>query len=60
MPRLKAYHVQAKIDMLVNTTIKADSLEAAVREARSLGVEDFVEIPGDHIDSELQITGVYE
>mgnify|MGYP001574382188 CR=1 FL=1 len=60
MSKLKTYHVMAKLDLQVTTRIQAASLKEAVAIAITLGTTDFVEVPGELIDGDAAITGVYE
>lgn len=55
----KTYYIQADISVLTSVEVAADSLQDALDQAKLMKVSDFVEVPGDHIDSELEITGVY-
>ena len=57
---LKDYNVQAKLDILVAITVKAESLDKALEEAKLLKTKDFVIIRGDWIDGEHTLTGIYE
>jgi len=60
MKKLKEYNLQFQIDVLTSITIKAESLEDAVERSKELGVTDIIDITGDHLDSSLKLTGVYE
>lgn len=58
--KLKTFNAQFKIDVFTDIQIEAENLEDAVAKAREYGVTDVIEIPGGHIDSEINLTGVYE
>ena len=57
--RQKDYTVQAKLDLVVSINISARSLEEALEKSKQLKVQDFVDILGDYIDGEMEITGMY-
>lgn len=57
---LKDYNVQAKLDILVAITVKAESLDKALEKAKLLETKDFVTIHGDWIDGGHTLTGIYE
>ncbi len=57
----KEFMVTARIDVVTNVTVNADSLEDALAQARSLKMEAFVDLAGDYIDGDgVTITGVDE
>lgn len=59
MSKLKSYNVQAKIDALVTTEIKASSLEEALAAAKKLEWLDFFDATGEVIDAAFELTGIY-
>lgn len=57
--KLKAFDVTARLVLMVQTTIKAESLADAVEDAKSLREVDFVTIlPNEFMDGSIRITGV--
>lgn len=56
----KTFHVSFNVNVFTSIEISAESIEEAVKKARELSVTDVVEIPGEHIDSSLELTGAYE
>ena len=56
--RAKTYSVSGLVKVWTDVVVSADSLEAAVEEARKLIWSDFVKIHGEHVDSDLRIIGV--
>ena len=56
---MKTYTIQAKLDLLVGITIKANSLEDALEQSKKLIETDFVTISEDFIDGSLEVTGIY-
>ena len=57
-PRPQTFQVWADIKTTTTLPVQATSLEEALTKARELKTIDFIEIHGEHIDSELEITGV--
>lgn len=55
----KTYNVSFNIEVFTSIEVSADSLEDALAQAREFGVTDVIDIPGEHIDSSLEVTGVY-
>ena len=55
---LKTFDVTGRLELLVQVTIKADSLEDALAESKFLKAQDFVSFKGDFVDGSLAITGV--
>lgn len=58
--KLKDFNVYFEVNVSTSISIKAESLEDAISKARTMGVTDVVEIPGEHIDSSMELTGVYQ
>lgn len=56
----KQIYVQAELKVFTSLPIDADSFEGAVLIAKEMAVTEFVKILGEHIDSEIKITGVFE
>ena len=56
----KTSHIYAKVGIETSIEIQANSLEDALEQSKSLKIGEFVEIIGEHNDSEMKITGVYE
>lgn len=56
---IKKFNIQAKLDLLVSIEISARTLEEALLKSKELEVDDFININGEHLDSEMQITGIY-
>jgi hypothetical protein len=54
----KTFNVQASISILCSTTISAKDLTEAAEKSKDLKVEDFIEILGEHIDSNMTIQGI--
>jgi hypothetical protein len=57
--KIKKFCVQAKIDVLVAIELSARTLDEALEKSKTLKVDDFLSVEGDHIDSEMEITGIY-
>jgi hypothetical protein len=60
MSKMIEFEVQAKLDLLVSTTVSAKSIEEALEKAKGLQETDFVEFLGDYIDGKFRVSGVYE
>jgi hypothetical protein len=58
-PKRQEYMVYAKVVVDCAIPVAATSFEDALEQARDLKVLDFVEVLGEHNDSNHQITGVY-
>ncbi len=58
--KTQKFLVMANLTLDTNAEITASSLEEAIEIARTLKIADFVEILGDHNDSSLHISGVFE
>ena len=56
----KLFTVMAIVEKNVTVEVSADTLEEALQIARSYTVDDVLTKPGDTIDEEFRITGVYE
>ena len=55
--KLKAFDVTARLVLMVQTTIKAESMEDAVQQSKEMQETDFVTIP-EFLDGSIVITGV--
>jgi hypothetical protein len=55
---MSTYNVYARLNLEVSVEIQAQSLEEALEQARKLKEVDFVDIPGEFLDGNMQITGV--
>ena len=55
--KLKAFDVTARLVIMTSVTIKAESMEDAVRQSEELRETDFVTIP-EFLDGSIKITGV--
>lgn len=58
--KLKTFVISAKVTVDTTCEVKAETLEEAIELGRQLGVHDFVDIRGDHNDSSLVVTGLFE
>ena len=56
---LEEFIITGKLDLLVDVTVSAESLEDAVQKSKELQVTDFIDFKGDYIDGRLEITGAY-
>lgn len=56
----KLFTVMAIVEKNVTVEVSADTLEEALQIARSYTVDDVLTKPGDMIDEEFRITGIYE
>lgn len=56
----KTFNVQARVWADVGVDIVAVTLEEAVESSKKLKLEDFITIDGDHNDSGLRVTGLFE
>lgn len=56
----KIFYVNGRLIVDVNVPVTANTLEEAVQKSKDLKWDDFIEIVGEHNDSELKIKGVYE
>ena len=55
---LKKFDVTARMVLMVQHTIKAESFEDALLQSKSMTEIDFVDFKGDFIDGSIAITGV--
>jgi hypothetical protein len=55
--KLKAFDVTARLVLMVQTTIKAESMEDALVQSKEMQEKDFVTIP-EFLDGSIVITGV--
>ncbi len=58
--RNNTFTILAKIVLETNIEVSASSMEEALEKSKSLKINDFIDIHGDHLDSELDINGVYK
>ena len=58
--KLETFHIYAKILLETSLEIGAENLQNALEKSKELKISDFVDIIGEHCDSELKITGIYE
>lgn len=56
--RTKTFSVSADVRLWTSINVEANTLEDALQKARDLKVTDFIDIPGEHNDSQLEIVGV--
>jgi hypothetical protein len=56
----KEFYVEGRAAVSVGLMVSAKSLDEVVEKSKSLKLEDFVTILGDHNDSNFRVTGVYE
>jgi len=54
------FEIHVKADVFFSAKIEADSFEEALQKARQLKYYGLWEAPGDIIDTEHKITGVFE
>jgi hypothetical protein len=55
---LGVYQVYARLNLEVSVKIKAETLEEALKEARTMKEEDFVNILGEYLDGRMKVIGV--
>jgi hypothetical protein len=55
---LKTFDITGRLKLMVQVTIKADSLEDALAQSKSLAEKDFVSFKGEFMDGSLAIIGV--
>jgi hypothetical protein len=53
------FFVEGKMALAVGVEITADSLESAMARAQAMKLDDFVDILGEHNDSNFRISGVF-
>jgi hypothetical protein len=58
--KTKQFNVYSKILVESAVEVSATSLEEAVQKAKALDFDAFVEVLGEHIDSDYRLTGVFE
>ena len=58
--KARSFYVEGRIGLSVGLEVRATSLDEANEKAKALALKDFVEILGDHNDSNFRIAGVYE
>jgi len=58
--KLETFHIYAKVLIETSIEIGAENLQNALEKSKELKISDFVDIIGEHNDSELRITGIYE
>ncbi len=58
--KLETYHIYAKLLIETSIEVKGETLEDALSKSKELKITDFVDILGEHCDSDYKITGVYE
>ena len=56
----KTFNIQAKITLDTGINITANTLEDAMAEARTFDIHQFIDLLGDHNDSSVTITGLFE
>lgn len=60
-PEQKTFVVQATVTSTVTIDVPANSLSEALEKSKAFTAQDFLyDEPGDTIDHEFRITGVYE
>ena len=57
---MPTYYVEGRIGLSVGLEIQAKTLEEANEKAKQFKLGDFVEILGDHNDSNFEISGVFK
>jgi hypothetical protein len=57
---LKTFHVNARINLDTTIEISAKDLDEAVAKGKTLDINDFIEIVGDHNDSSFRVSGIFE
>jgi len=55
-----SFEIQVKADVYFSAKIEANSFEEALQVARQLGYQGLWDAPGDIIDTEYKVTGVFE
>lgn len=56
----RTFYVEGRIGLCVGKEVSATSLEEANEKAKLMKLDQFVEILGDHNDSNFRISGVFE
>ena len=54
------FSIYSKITLDTSIEIAADSLEDAVAKSKSLIIDDFIDIHGEHNDSTVEIVGFFK
>lgn len=57
-PKIETYYVEGRIGLSVGLEVQAKTLEEAIEKSKAMTLGDFVEILGDHNDSNFGIAGV--
>ncbi len=55
---LDVYQVYARLDLEVSVKIKAESLEDALQQSRTMRESSFVKILDEYLDGKMKIVGV--
>ena len=58
--KTREFQVEAKICLAVGVNIHAQTLEAAMEHAKQMKLDQFVDILGDHNNSNFRISAVFE
>ena len=56
----KSYQVQAVLHLMVTVEVNAKSIDEAIETSKTFKETDFVEILGEYLDGNFNVTGVYE
>ena len=56
----KDFMIDVHIDLETNLIVSANSLEEALEISKTLKLQDYVTLNGDHNDSEIHVRGVFE
>jgi hypothetical protein len=56
--KLKTFRISAKIIIMTEVEISAETFEEALAYTKGMDVDDFVSFKGDHLDSEFGIQGI--
>ena len=57
---MPSFYIEARIGLCIGRDITAKTLEEAHEKSKSLKLDDFIEILGDHNDSNFEISGVFK
>lgn len=57
--KIKDFQVMAKLTLDISIPVSAKTIEEAVEKSKVLDEHDFVEILGEYMDGNYEITGVY-
>jgi hypothetical protein len=55
----RTFYVEARIGLSIGVEISATSLDDAIEKAKNMKLDQFVEVLGDHNDSNFAISGVF-